>query len=221
MGRLEGCLVRTCFAPRSIGVRGRCHLAQPRAEAKGMGGVQGLTCADTQRSPWTSNHGGGVDVPHSPATWSSPPPPWHMPYRLLARGPRCDRSPPAHPARHCSGKLHLGELSAAQIGHFQRSETTFSDISSSHHSTSVRRRRAASERLRLSEQQPGALRRRPRRPCGSHCITPRTDPRSPVSVDYEEEDTAARRQRRRERWTPASIVLAGPEPDRTPTDEGR
>ena len=45
--------------------------------------------------------------------------------------------------------------------------------------------------------------------------------RSPVSVDYEEEDTAARRQRRRERWTPASIVLAGPEPDRTPTDEGR
>jgi hypothetical protein len=51
---------------------------------------------------------------------------------LLARGLRCDRSPPAHPARHCCGKLHLGELSGAQIGHFQRSEEiTFSDISSS------------------------------------------------------------------------------------------
>jgi hypothetical protein len=39
--------------------------------------------------------------------------------------------PAAHPARHCSSKLHLGELSAAQIGHFQRSETTLSEISSS------------------------------------------------------------------------------------------
>jgi hypothetical protein len=53
---------------QAIGVRGRCQLAWPRKCQKQMGGVQGLTCAKIQRSPWTSNHGGGADVPHSPAT---------------------------------------------------------------------------------------------------------------------------------------------------------
>eukprot|EP01047_Picozoa_sp_COSAG01_P042024 COSAG01_NODE_3646_length_5830_cov_7.276217_5_plen_154_part_00 len=51
--------------------------------------------------------------------------------------PAGSSDPDGHPSH---GKLHLGELdlSEAQIGHFQRSETTFSELSSSQQLLSVR-----------------------------------------------------------------------------------
>jgi hypothetical protein len=59
---ISGALARQS-ADQTKSCSSKCRKCQ-----KQMGGVQGLTCAEIQRSPWTSNHGGGADVPHSPAT---------------------------------------------------------------------------------------------------------------------------------------------------------